>query len=117
MCAMKIVSEIQSFLFFCCNLKVPIIENSVCQEMFAAGGHTKKILQSFLCAGYANGQKDSTFLSFMSVFIALIFSFFFIFFPSFSSFSSSLSSSSLGCEVSELDDFHRLRLLLFLNVV
>lgn len=40
-------------------VKVPIIENSVCQEMFAAAGHTKKILQSFLCAGYANGQKDS----------------------------------------------------------
>ncbi|CRK97944.1 CLUMA_CG011317, isoform A [Clunio marinus] len=41
------------------EVQVPIIENSVCQEMFAAAGHTKKILSSFLCAGYANGQKDS----------------------------------------------------------
>lgn len=40
-------------------LKVPIIENEVCQEMFATAGHNKKILPSFLCAGYANGQRDS----------------------------------------------------------
>jgi Trypsin len=39
--------------------QVPVIENSVCQEMFQTAGHTKKILPSFLCAGYANGQKDS----------------------------------------------------------
>ncbi|KAG4070994.1 hypothetical protein HA402_001431 [Bradysia odoriphaga] len=39
--------------------QVPIIENSVCQEMFHTAGHNKKILPSFLCAGYANGQKDS----------------------------------------------------------
>lgn len=38
---------------------MPIIENSVCQEMFHTAGHNKKILPSFLCAGYANGQKDS----------------------------------------------------------
>lgn len=40
-------------------IQVPIIENSVCQEMFHTAGHNKKILSSFLCAGYANGQKDS----------------------------------------------------------
>lgn len=39
--------------------QVPIIENNVCQEMFSTAGHNKKILPSFLCAGYANGQKDS----------------------------------------------------------
>lgn len=39
--------------------QVPVIENSVCQEMFHTAGHNKKILGSFLCAGYANGQKDS----------------------------------------------------------
>lgn len=27
--------------------------------MFHTAGHNKKILNSFLCAGYANGQKDS----------------------------------------------------------
>lgn len=35
------------------------MENSMCQEMFQTAGHSKKILPSFLCAGYANGQKDS----------------------------------------------------------
>lgn len=41
------------------EVQVPIIENNVCQEMFHTAGHNKKILPSFLCAGYANGQKDS----------------------------------------------------------
>lgn len=41
------------------EVKVPIMENSVCQEMFQTGGHSKRILDSFICAGYANGQKDS----------------------------------------------------------
>ncbi|KAL7307249.1 hypothetical protein TKK_0000970 [Trichogramma kaykai] len=41
------------------EVKVPIMENSVCQEMFQTAGHSKLILDSFMCAGYANGQKDS----------------------------------------------------------
>ncbi|XP_063544768.1 serine protease filzig [Cydia strobilella] len=41
------------------EVQVPVIENNVCQEMFQTAGHSKKILSSFLCAGYANGQKDS----------------------------------------------------------
>lgn len=41
------------------EVQVPIMENPVCQEMFRTAGHTKVILESFLCAGYANGQKDS----------------------------------------------------------
>ncbi|EFN77168.1 Serine proteinase stubble [Harpegnathos saltator] len=41
------------------EVQVPIMENSVCQEMFQTAGHSKLILESFLCAGYANGQKDS----------------------------------------------------------
>ncbi|KAK5647141.1 hypothetical protein RI129_002033 [Pyrocoelia pectoralis] len=41
------------------EVQVPIMENQVCQEMFRTAGHTKVILESFLCAGYANGQKDS----------------------------------------------------------
>ena len=41
------------------EVQVPVIENSVCQEMFHTAGHSKVILNSFLCAGYANGQKDS----------------------------------------------------------
>ncbi|XP_060532941.1 serine protease filzig [Cylas formicarius] len=41
------------------EVQVPIMENHVCQEMFRTAGHTKVIMESFLCAGYANGQKDS----------------------------------------------------------
>ncbi|XP_028177828.1 serine protease lint, partial [Ostrinia furnacalis] len=41
------------------EVQVPVIENSACQEMFQTAGHAKKILNSFICAGYANGQKDS----------------------------------------------------------
>ncbi|CAH2238016.1 jg10339 [Pararge aegeria aegeria] len=41
------------------EVQVPVIENSACQEMFHTAGHGKKILNSFICAGYANGQKDS----------------------------------------------------------
>ncbi|XP_011506497.1 PREDICTED: uncharacterized protein LOC105368979 [Ceratosolen solmsi marchali] len=41
------------------EVKVPIMENSVCQEMFQTAGHSKLIIDSFMCAGYANGQKDS----------------------------------------------------------
>ncbi|PSN30529.1 hypothetical protein C0J52_27372 [Blattella germanica] len=41
------------------EVQVPVIENAVCQEMFHTAGHNKVILNSFLCAGYANGQKDS----------------------------------------------------------
>ncbi|CAH0394525.1 unnamed protein product [Bemisia tabaci] len=41
------------------EVQVPVIENNVCQEMFHTAGHAKTILSSFLCAGYANGQRDS----------------------------------------------------------
>lgn len=41
------------------EVQVPIMENNVCQEMFHTAGHSKTILQSFICAGYANGQRDS----------------------------------------------------------
>lgn len=49
----------QCMLYNVFVLQVPVIENSVCQEMFQTAGHSKIILHSFLCAGYANGQKDS----------------------------------------------------------
>ncbi|KAL7307248.1 hypothetical protein TKK_0000969 [Trichogramma kaykai] len=43
------------------KVKVPIIDNSVCQFMFnqTRAGQTKKIVDSFLCAGFATGQKDA----------------------------------------------------------
>lgn len=43
--------------------------------MFEHAGHKKKILPSFLCAGYANGQKDSCEVSKILVFMT-----FYIFF-------------------------------------
>lgn len=63
--------------------------------MFAAAGHSKKILSSFLCAGYANGQKDSEFHAslVLHVIIKLMFSLPF-FLP-----------LSQGCEVSEMATF------------
>lgn len=53
------------------NFKVPIIENSVCQEMFQEGTHNKKILPSFLCAGYVNGLKDSCEVCVHKIYITL----------------------------------------------
>ncbi|XP_044003991.1 serine protease filzig isoform X2 [Aphidius gifuensis] len=41
------------------EVQVPIMENSVCQEMFNKADHKKTIVESFLCAGYASGLKDS----------------------------------------------------------
>ncbi|KAL1132595.1 hypothetical protein AAG570_010547 [Ranatra chinensis] len=41
------------------EVQVPVIENNVCQEMFHTAGHSKTILNSFICAGYAHGQRDS----------------------------------------------------------
>lgn len=56
----NVVKRIIYKIILCVFLfQVPVIENSVCQEMFHTAGHNKKILPSFLCAGYANGQKDS----------------------------------------------------------
>lgn len=37
--------------------------------MFHTAGHNKKILTSFLCAGYANGQKDSCEVSSVNSFL------------------------------------------------
>lgn len=48
------------------------MENAVCQEMFQTGGHSKLILESFLCAGYANGQKDSCEVTRAAGFISLL---------------------------------------------
>ncbi|KPI96543.1 Serine proteinase stubble [Papilio xuthus] len=41
------------------EVQVPVMENSHCQYMFQTAGHAKKILDSFICAGYSNGKKDS----------------------------------------------------------
>ena len=35
------------------------MDNDSCQEMFDTSGHKKKIRESFLCAGYKEGEKDS----------------------------------------------------------
>ncbi|KAK2721569.1 serine protease filzig-like [Artemia franciscana] len=41
------------------EVDVPIMTNSECHDMFQKAGHTKKVLDSFLCAGYPEGLKDS----------------------------------------------------------
>lgn len=41
------------------TVRVPIIANTVCQKMFADAGHYKSIRDSFLCAGYPQGGKDT----------------------------------------------------------
>ncbi|XP_076365955.1 uncharacterized protein LOC143254929 [Tachypleus tridentatus] len=40
-------------------VKVPILSNSKCQQMFLDAGHVKEIRDDFLCAGYETGGKDS----------------------------------------------------------
>jgi len=41
------------------QVSVPVIDNLNCQEMFNSSGHKKTIRNSFLCAGYKEGKKDS----------------------------------------------------------
>lgn len=41
------------------QVSVPILENSKCQNMFITSGHKKNVRESFLCAGYEEGKKDS----------------------------------------------------------
>ena len=41
------------------QVSVPVIDNPSCQDMFNSSGHKKTIRESFLCAGYKDGKKDS----------------------------------------------------------
>ena len=42
------------------QVSVPIIDNKKCKDMFVKSGHKKKkVRESFLCAGYEDGKKDS----------------------------------------------------------
>lgn len=41
------------------EVDVPVLTNDNCQEMFQKSGHLKAIRESFICAGYAEGLKDS----------------------------------------------------------
>ena len=40
-------------------VRLPIIPNNQCQKMFHAAGHDKVIRNTFICAGYTDGGKDS----------------------------------------------------------
>jgi len=40
-------------------VKLPILANSDCQQMFLDAGHVKAIRDTFICAGYLTGGKDS----------------------------------------------------------
>ena len=41
------------------EVSVPIINKVKCQTMFTKSGHKKIVRDSFLCAGYDDGKKDS----------------------------------------------------------
>lgn len=41
------------------QVSVPIMNNTKCQTMFTNSGHKKTVRESFLCAGYDEGKKDS----------------------------------------------------------
>lgn len=41
------------------QVSVPIMNNTKCQQMFTRSGHKKTVRDSFLCAGYDEGKKDS----------------------------------------------------------
>ena len=41
------------------EVDVPIMSNPECHDMFKKAGHEKRILDSFVCAGYTEGKKDS----------------------------------------------------------
>ena len=41
------------------EVTVPIIDKVKCQTMFTKSGHKKIVRDSFLCAGYDDGKKDS----------------------------------------------------------
>ena len=40
-------------------VRLPILNNENCQDMFNKAGHKKEIKPTFICAGYTNGGKDS----------------------------------------------------------
>jgi secreted trypsin-like serine protease len=41
------------------EVDVPILKNDECQDMFHKSNHLKAIRDSFICAGYTEGFKDS----------------------------------------------------------
>jgi len=41
------------------EVDVPILNNSDCRKMFRKSGNSKPIKESFICAGYPQGLKDS----------------------------------------------------------
>ena len=49
------------------EVDVPIINNTECQQMFLKSGHIKAIRDSFICAGYAQGLKDSCEVSYKAL--------------------------------------------------
>lgn len=41
------------------EVDLPILNNTECQKMFVRSGNMKPIIDSFICAGYEQGRKDS----------------------------------------------------------
>ena len=41
------------------QVSVPVINNSDCENMYRRAGYVEHIPNIFICAGYADGKKDS----------------------------------------------------------
>ena len=41
------------------EVDLPIINNTMCEDMYRKAGYVEHIPSIFICAGYARGEKDS----------------------------------------------------------
>ena len=41
------------------EVDLPIINNTMCEDMYRKAGYVEHIPKIFICAGYARGEKDS----------------------------------------------------------
>ena len=53
------------------EVPVPIIDKVKCQTMFTKSGHKKIVRDSFLCAGYDEGKRDSCEVKFCKIVIEI----------------------------------------------
>lgn len=47
------------------QVQVPIINNTECENMYRRAGYVEHIPNIFICAGYADGKRDSCEVCFM----------------------------------------------------
>ncbi len=49
------------------QVQVPIINNTECENMYRRAGYVEHIPNIFICAGYADGKRDSCEVCFMRI--------------------------------------------------